>query len=208
MAAVISCSMAVYPRVGGGNGPVRRPPLRKPGLSPRGRGKRRWKCCSLSSRRSIPAWAGETAKSRRSAASAGVYPRVGGGNYLTQYWAAASPGLSPRGRGKQGAACFHHAWAGSIPAWAGETRPATATGSRPGVYPRVGGGNLRRAVDSRPLRGLSPRGRGKPGGNTVRPYASGSIPAWAGETIPWAGASRAGWVYPRVGGGNPGIGGS
>ena len=53
------------------------------------------------------------------------------------------------------------------------------------------------------LKGLSPRGRGKP--HILRPTAllGRSIPAWAGETksaAPIAGAST---VYPRVGGGNP-----
>ena len=52
------------------------------------------------------------------------------------------------------------------------------------------------------LRGLSPRGRGKPG-RYIRCYKEWrSIPAWAGETR-WAAAPHhIHKVYPRVGGGN------
>ena len=92
---------AVYPRVGGGK--------RSGGL------------IAHIDRRSIPAWAGETAalgqaddyggvyprvgggkrrvKTGRPAVS-GVYPRVGGGNDYKQEERPPNLGLSPRGRGK------------------------------------------------------------------------------------------------------------
>ena len=54
----------VYPRVGGGNPPPTWPPPPAPGLSPRGRGKRRRRL-PRTSQRSIPAWAGETFPSGR-----------------------------------------------------------------------------------------------------------------------------------------------
>ena len=67
----------------------------------------------------------------------------------------------------------------------------------------MGGGNRTEDMDDRALRGLSPRGRGKPQQALICARPSRSIPAWAGETricahIRWACA-----VYPRVGGGNP-----
>ena len=58
---------------------------------------------------------------------------------------------------------------------------------------------------SRDGEGLSPRGRGKLGGNAMVLVPSRSIPAWAGETswkAPYHPPFR---VYPRVGGGNPSV---
>ena len=72
--------LRVYPRVGGGN--VGNFDIAKyiEGLSPRGRGKPQQLIHQLSPFRSIPAWAGETARRLWSARPAQVYPRVGGGN--------------------------------------------------------------------------------------------------------------------------------
>ena len=94
------------------------------------------------------------------------------------------------------------ALAGSIPAWAGETNRHAASVACGGVYPRVGGGNCRIQDKPNCMRGLSPRGRGKPllcagGGNPDR-----SIPAWAGETVTLDSFIESIQVYPRVGGGN------
>ena len=175
---------------------------RRLGLSPRGRGKPRGKAAWPTVRRSIPAWAGETRVDPETGGHDEVYPRVGGGNSSANARLAASAGLSPRGRGKRVSHAHHQPRAGSIPAWAGETRPRPAQKSSSKVYPRVGGGNdaLRALAALTP--GLSPRGRGKhceppPAQRRIR-----SIPAWAGETsgdgIGAAGAE----VYPRVGGGN------
>ena len=51
------------------------------------------------------------------------------------------------------------------------------------------------------MRGLSPRGRGKPPALPGFPGYARSIPAWAGETFALALARRGMEVYPRVGGG-------
>ena len=79
----------VYPRVGGGNRPpdCRRPALA--GLSPRGRGKRTAVARFCPFLRSIPAWAGETGPGKGNWNPDSVYPRVGGGNFLTFFPAAA-----------------------------------------------------------------------------------------------------------------------
>ena len=70
----------VYPRVGGGNSPRSMKMKAMPGLSPRGRGKPSSSPGKGWTRRSIPAWAGETANTARSQSPRWVYPRVGGGN--------------------------------------------------------------------------------------------------------------------------------
>ena len=131
-----------------------------------------------------------------------VYPRVGGGNWLTERLREDYYGLSPRGRGKPAQASVNAGRSRSIPAWAGETTTAMETTTAIKVYPRVGGGNGLRRQYATAVDGLSPRGRGKrpPAECGSRPPRS--IPAWAGETaIPYD-SLWANPVYPRVGGGN------
>ena len=74
------------------------------------------------------------------------------------------------------------------------------------VYPRVCGGN---SFTPRPLgrcQGLSPRVRGKPASPSPPSPSWRSIPACAGETYCCAAACVRDGVYPRVCGGNLGIG--
>ena len=172
------------------------------GLSPRGRGKpyalasRRLRC------RSIPAWAGETPGTRQRFRCREVYPRVGGGNGYGRAAIERRSGLSPRGRGKRRTPRSCMRLSRSIPAWAGETILLVSAKSALAVYPRVGGGNARRLRLRRRLRGLSPRGRGKPSRTAALAASWGSIPAWAGETPLPGGGNVLEVVYPRVGGGN------
>ena len=131
-----------------------------------------------------------------------VYPRVGGGNGTEIRARRRCEGLSPRGRGKRSIAVETTRVLRSIPAWAGETRPMRRRPMRRRVYPRVGGGNMGANAKVCRMRGLSPRGRGKPPRIVTAGSARRSIPAWAGETAhPESGCSMK-EVYPRVGGGN------
>ena len=107
------------------------------GLSPRGRGKPPGRTALRIGIGSIPAWAGETTDDDKQA----VYPRVGGGNHFELSFPALSPGLSPRGRGKQFGSAWRDMRRRSIPAWAGETRVWRTSLDSAAVYPRVGGGN-------------------------------------------------------------------
>ena len=67
----------------------------------------------------------------------------------------------------------------------------------------MGGGNPLEDAQIFSLDGLSPRGRGKLGGGDAVAGGDGSIPAWAGETVPsQAPLPPPREVYPRVGGGN------
>ena len=128
---------------------------------------------------------------------------MGGGNSPSKCLTAKPRGLSPRGRGKPLGLAVVVDVVGSIPAWAGETKPAPSPIWASRVYPRVGGGNHRYGGDVREKRGLSPRGRGKLSMRDWRILASRSIPAWAGETYMMRRILRFERVYPRVGGGNP-----
>ena len=172
----------VYPRVGGGNGWPANCTSQESGLSPRGRGKHGYYERLFSWTGSIPAWAGETNPGPSNGGRARVYPRVGGGNEWRKRWTAEGYGLSPRGRGKPALPRIPRGYAGSIPAWAGETARGAYSAAPAPVYPRVGGGNrlilCRQAVDG----GLSPRGRGKHQLRKDLTGRPGSIPAWAGET--------------------------
>lgn len=89
------------------------------------------------------------------------YPRGGGGNPV----GAAEPG--ERGR--------------SIPAQAGETRKEELKSMLLRVYPRAGGGTIRRISAIRRSNGLSPRRRGNHADPLPLADVVGSIPAQAGE---------------------------
>ena len=193
----------VYPRVGGGNGGVRRTGRVAGGLSPRGRGKQSRAACPGDSSRSIPAWAGETKDDPEIQGVGKVYPRVGGGNPVEKAAGANPHGLSPRGRGKPRPQGLVNQADRSIPAWAGETRTRATRAKAWRVYPRVGGGNTSTTRRRTATTGLSPRGRGKPTNKKFNKTLTRSIPAWAGETVIRNSSTAKYWVYPRVGGGNP-----
>ena len=199
---IASVGVGVYPRVGGGNAAPGVPSCRTHGLSPRGRGKLSVPSVHAVPSGSIPAWAGETTLCGSSRRFLPVYPRVGGGNRPSIQKAAATSGLSPRGRGKRCINQLFYIETGSIPAWAGETFILRLVQVRRKVYPRVGGGNSRAPTRPRGLQGLSPRGRGKQARQMLAEGTLRSIPAWAGETIIIAQGLRRAEVYPRVGGGN------
>ena len=153
------------------------------GLSPRTRGKlseagrpaRRW--------RSIPAYAGETFGKSIPIFLRWVYPRVRGGNLLMAACCSGVRGLSPRTRGKL-MVRSRPGWRGrSIPAYAGETSARGQSRGYPTVYPRVRGGNGGVRWGGVGQQGLSPRTRGKQTLNRPTLGISGSIPAYAGETL-------------------------
>ena len=148
--------------MGGGNLADTGNPGLVEGLSPRGRGKRCANNEPSASRRSIPAWAGETLTPSVTPTAPRVYPRVGGGNGRFVISVCAIAGLSPRGRGKPKTDRHTARDMRSIPAWAGETRDMPSRECSSGVYPRVGGGNYDVLLLTMSVMGLSPRGRGKP----------------------------------------------
>lgn len=125
----------VDPRVGGGDPMSIIGRVSGEGRSPRGRGRRACRARSPRSRRSIPAWAGETAVKAQNAHRVQVDPRVGGGD--RNGWRAhqTEPGRSPRGRGRH---CQLSIWCN----WACQKCPevstkkprSTAAGGAEGVY--------------------------------------------------------------------------
>ena len=191
----------VYPRVCGGTSGKTRVHRASSGLSPRVRGNPEGPACLRSSRRSIPACAGEPGEVNADGEPHGVYPRVCGGTRVRATNAAGGGGLSPRVRGNRRPALTPAKGRRSIPACAGEPPWQKGCPSPRKVYPRVCGGTAPELRGPRRDPGLSPRVRGNPRSLRLAPYRRGSIPACAGEPPAppgWPGSYR---VYPRVCGG-------
>ena len=74
--------------------------------------------------RSIPACAGEPLSGRGGSIRGGVYPRVCGGTDEIDRCGPYQQGLSPRVRGNLFCCAFERPTTRSIPACAGEPRPA------------------------------------------------------------------------------------
>ena len=137
-------SGGVYPRVCGGTGTVTAPVGWLKGLSPRVRGNPRRSFSERTSRRSIPACAGEPSAAAAGDTDARVYPRVCGGTPSLLLAGGASLGLSPRVRGNPFPLPDVGIRQGSIPACAGEPPALWPPESSRRVYPRVCGGTQTR----------------------------------------------------------------
>ena len=171
----------VYPRVCGGTQVAQALDVRHQGLSPRVRGNLDDAGDYHRLTGSIPACAGEPDALPEQSLALGVYPRVCGG---TSDWVERTdwtPGLSPRVRGNRSARRAARAWAGSIPACAGEPGRHRAAQPGSGVYPRVCGGTVGRLDVGDRRQGLSPRVRGNRLAMVRTRLSMGSIPACAGE---------------------------
>ena len=193
----------VYPRVCGGTVLPSELLCAHQGLSPRVRGNLVSFDAADAVGGSIPACAGEPHRTLPALVGAPVYPRVCGGTLRLSGIAATGAGLSPRVRGNHWLVCSGGWNVGSIPACAGEPRPAPGCRTTSEVYPRVCGGTMPATPHYTTSRGLSPRVRGN---LTVEGSCSiwvGSIPACAGEPIPTSATWRTTGVYPRVCGGTP-----
>ena len=172
-----------------------------PGLSPRVRGNPRWGPYSNAVLRSIPACAGEPARTRSMESHRRVYPRVCGGTVSSVSADALRGGLSPRVRGNLILGGCQILRPRSIPACAGEPDTGSVDLHCDPVYPRVCGGTDA-ALSRFPSRtGLSPRVRGNRMSERREVRIDWSIPACAGEPHRWLSFGLCSRVYPRVCGG-------
>ena len=192
-----------------------------PGPSPRRRGSPSPKWPPRASSGSIPAQAGEPSEYASESLSIRVHPRAGGGAPPTKTTSRRPPGPSPRRRGSRSRGRHAGRQRGSIPAQAGEPRPAEPRRSPRRVHPRAGGGAIGNTHKVPAVGGPSPRRRGSPLTQMEHRPARGSIPAQAGEPRQERGCFRyhgsipaqagepprpLGWralfgVHPRAGGG-------
>ena len=113
-------------------------------------------------------------------------------------------GLSPRMRGNLRQRGSAHGGRGSIPAHAGEPKPAGRLQLSTRVYPRACGGTRGRVGGYRSDVGLSPRMRGNHPEVNQDALLLGSIPAHAGEPRRGRARCRRVRVYPRACGGTRG----
>ena len=139
------------------------------GSSPRGRGTRARAARARTSRRFIPARAGNTATT-----SDPVHPRAGGEHPLT--------GSSPRGRGTHWIPRRVGPLNRFIPARAGNTSISLSSSPRRSVHPRAGGEHNDFLRARWVGYGSSPRGRGTRRPCSERPALHRFIPARAGNT--------------------------
>ena len=151
----------VYPRERGGDCGVSARKSSCSGLSPRTRGRRGRAHRGVAGRGFIPANAGETCWRWRSSRLPRVYPRERGGDCSISGEVDSDEGLSPRTRGRRAAGPDRDADGRSIPANAGETRPAGGNRRATGVYPRERGGDVISTPITVRMPGLSPRTRGR-----------------------------------------------
>ena len=175
-------SIAVHPRVRGGNTAFPDSAGHTNGPSPRARGQPKSQRPGAPAYRSIPACAGATKNGRTPSRSQPVHPRVRGGNAGFMVEKALETGPSPRARGQRARSAWARYVLRSIPACAGATPCIVFSLTFRPVHPRVRGGNFRRQQDGFFEAGPSPRARGQLGHALPGLGVERSIPACAGAT--------------------------
>ena len=171
----------VYPRPRGGTAGAGNQSAHATGLSPPTRGNPSSRTTSTSSRRSIPAHAGEPVRDAPRRRIRAVYPRPRGGTPSLKSIAYQMPGLSQPTRGNPARRRAVRARVRSIPAHAGEPLIAQGVNGADGVYPRPRGGTPPTSSRMTSISGLSPPTRGNlPAALRSAPVYR-SIPAHAGE---------------------------
>ena len=140
--AVPSLQVAVYPRACGGTEGALSANADAGGLSPRLRGNHLLAYLCRCWFGSIPAPAGEPLVFAGSPDVLRVYPRACGGTMNMSSVGMSIAGLSPRLRGNHRSIPTTPQYRRSIPAPAGEPRPASNISGLGGVYPRACGGTI------------------------------------------------------------------
>ena len=133
-------------------------------------------------RRLIPARAGKTGALPPGGPPLRAHPRACGENDSRRRLIAATPGSSPRVRGKLPFLRLATHASGLIPARAGKTCGGARSLFRRGAHPRACGENAQCSPRGWDRCGSSPRVRGKPEPRDDRRGVGGLIPARAGKT--------------------------
>ena len=175
---------SVHPRPCGGSRTTIHHVRRFRGPSPPVRGKLFLSGYLLSSRRSIPARAGEAVGHAVTHSREWVHPRPCGGSSKPTMRALVPLGPSPPVRGKRRSGRHQHAVNRSIPARAGEALRKSCMSSRSAVHPRPCGGSGTGHDGFNVCYGPSPPVRGKRFAQRLRVRYLRSIPARAGEAQP------------------------
>ena len=150
--------------------------------------------------RFIPARAGNTSSTAWSSRRRTVHPRTGGEHPPPDVGEDYPTGSSPCGRGTQAAIQYDWTLYRFIPARAGNTAPASWSGTKWPVHPRAGGEHGSGSVSFVVPIGSSPRGRGTLRSLRARCEWRRFIPARAGNTTGGSGCPYSKSVHPRAGG--------
>ena len=191
-----------HPRAGGENRTIKGIEVFDSGSSPRGRGKPTAVGLRPPAQRLIPARAGKTPCGSAAAKTSAAHPRAGGENVDGVVNLVASPGSSPRGRGKPLAPTGHRRQRRLIPARAGKTVSLMDWLAAQSAHPRAGGENKGYQLSLNGRKGSSPRGRGKLVSLAYDGVRAGLIPARAGKTSSGRRSSSSARAHPRAGGEN------
>jgi len=170
-----------YPRSRGATTRCATPRMRRRGLSPLARGNRADTGHADSSRRTIPARAGQPATAGTPACECRDYPRSRGATRRLARGRRRRSGLSPLARGN------HRHWTldigrvGTIPARAGQPNGIDNHDRSRGDYPRSRGATFWASSTHSSIAGLSPLARGNPHRGRWLHRRDGTIPARAGQ---------------------------
>ena len=188
----------VHPRACGESMQVPVPIPYRPGPSPRVRGIPVAFVFRRHRPGSIPARAGNPEGSTRPNQSTRVHPRACGESLRDPRRARRGRGPSPRVRGIRGGEAVSGTRRRSIPARAGNPRAMSAAARVARVHPRACGESFSERAVRVAARGPSPRVRGIRSSPCSPAMHRGSIPARAGNPIPFPAAAAAAGVHPRA----------
>ena len=131
-----------------------------------------------------------------------AHPRSRGENYTNKATINGQSGSSPLTRGKQVRGMVRDAIGRLIPAHAGKTGPTNPRRASPRAHPRSRGENVAAAIWAGADDGSSPLTRGKRSRTRFGHSTRRLIPAHAGKTRWWSGATRTWPAHPRSRGEN------
>ena len=170
------------------------------GSSPHGRGTVAFAIFCLSSKRFIPAWAGNRIELASDQVSPPVHPRMGGEQRRGYLAGFDYYGSSPHGRGTDDPPVRAVVPPRFIPAWAGNSSGRFVMAFWRPVHPRMGGEQYPSKSAATGITGSSPHGRGTDVPRFVVPADPRFIPAWAGNSWGYFPNDRVFSVHPRMGG--------
>ena len=178
------------------------------GSSPLARGTRPRNCSGARPPRFIPARAGNTPTTPRSAPQTPVHPRSRGEHLTPQQQRNFPDGSSPLARGTRDPLRRGDGRARFIPARAGNTHHNLEYQRSTAVHPRSRGEHDAVAPPMAAEVGSSPLARGTPGRQRDLPVGDRFIPARAGNTRPSTGLQLHSTVHPRSRGEHPAVSGA
>ena len=196
-----------HPRSRGENGVWATSRSRRRGSSPLTRGKLIGQARTQLRHRLIPAHAGKTSSHWSTNIERTAHPRSRGENLGVPAPRVNTAGSSPLTRGKRTAEAVQVLCQGLIPAHAGKTWRRIVWASLRSALPRSRGENARMSVAVTDSGGSSPLTRGKQQQSSLQFRTVRLIPAHAGKTVLFFGASSAVTAHPRSRGENDAVSG-